>query len=592
MDSMRICDVESDFSGRFAVVSEQKMPPERRPHQQHQQQQHQQHHQKQVTTTVPAKNEYYPTMEAVPKTLSTSASPATTTASAPVAIVPNLATPIPAPRERETVSPPKEGKKGKKNKKKKGSKSGSSSSNEEGQVEVEEFPVLAPTKSSHFEMPPLKPVKVAKSREVTPSKEEELIEIKKDEKVDILAEALPSKEVESRTCSAKTKSPPSVLEKSTEDISTHSDEFQEITNTKHETDEEEIEEEEEDEEEPFFIREKSESVEREEEETAPPNFKFNPDSSSAARPKMPSWMDDLIKSEPGSNPILKGIESAEKKYDEPSTSSAAGTIPKSSSTGFHLNFLRDAAGPSFKEKAPSFNLEDSSEDDFDFKPAYSRKAKKTKVKESKSNPDFVNSSSYADSESSLMMEDNCSIVPKAKEPTEGWSFEADDLDVNRIINEVVNNHGISAIEHPKPEEGEEEEKTRENLIFKFENELALKDDEDDDEEEEEAGAGNGKNPVLKSASLEDLKDALADDTTEDDSENDFKPASRSGKKMTTSLNVSFDEESLIPSSTARENLASSGLSGTSVGSTSDGSSVGNSPNPKKNKGKSKKKKRR
>ena len=93
-------------------------------------------------------------------------------------------------------------------------------------------------------------------------------------------------------------------------------------------------------------------------------------------------------------------------------------------------------------------------------------------------------------------------------------------------------------------------------------------------------------------SLEDLKDALANDSNQEDSESDFKPANRaestSNKKMTTSLNVTFDEESLIPSATARENIAS----GTSVGSTSDGSSVGNSPNPKKNKGKSKKKKRR
>merc|ERR1719188_1930253 len=100
-----------------------------------------------------------------------------------------------------------------------------------------------------------------------------------------------------------------------------------------------------------------------------------------------------------------------------------------------------------------------------------------------------------------------------------------------------------------------------------------------------------------SVSLDDLNDALNDDvggaattTTDNDSESDFKECSsgaygeelRSRKKMTTSLNVKFDEDT---KTTERGGGGGGGMSvsaiGIGSGSTSE-SSVGNSPNPKKN----------
>merc|ERR1712158_342673 len=78
---------------------------------------------------------------------------------------------------------------------------------------------------------------------------------------------------------------------------------------------------------------------------------------------------------------------------------------------------------------------DTSEDDLEvsFTPALSRRA---------------SGASFADSESSIIDDDESNSENKGinvdcaeesnKTNQEGWSFEADDLDVNRLIAEVVN----------------------------------------------------------------------------------------------------------------------------------------------------------
>jgi len=272
---------------------------------------------------------------------------------------------------------------------------------------------------------------------------------------------------------------------------------------------------------------------------------------SEAKPSIPSWVND------SSSAIIKGIHSSSQLWEQDSEDDVM-----SRSTGFETAKKSTASA---RQMLPSVE-DQSSEDDTEFKPALSRRQRKQKIKESQNEGEMRSrAGSFADSESSLALADQ---QPPA-DPKEGWSFEADELDVDRLIDEVVGGGGAR--------EDVDEEKTALEDVFKFDSELALKavkhdQDEDDDEEE-----GARKMTV----SLDDLKDAL--DADEDDEEEEG-----SKRKMTSSLNVSFDEESLIPTAQARESLsnASSGC----VGSTSE-SSVSSSPNPKKG-GKGKKKKRK
>ena len=78
------------------------------------------------------------------------------------------------------------------------------------------------------------------------------------------------------------------------------------------------------------------------------------------------------------------------------------------------------------------------------------------------------------------------------------------------------------------QETEEEEKTPLEDVFKFDSELAKDEmDEDEDEDNKEDDIENENKKM--SVSLDDLKDALNDDSvTTDDSESDFKECSSGG----------------------------------------------------------------
>jgi hypothetical protein len=176
---------------------------------------------------------------------------------------------------------------------------------------------------------------------------------------------------------------------------------------------------------------------------------------------------------------------------------------------------------------------------------------------------------------------------------EGWSFEADDLDVDRLISEVTSDK-------------RKDEITSLDDVFKFDSELALA-SPGGSSSGGDVGASNlaeqhdiaallagRRKLVKKTLSLEDLEDALVDEANTTDSESDAAgvavDSKLSARKMVTSLNVTFDEDNLISSEAARETLGTLTAAGTSASESS--SSVGNSPNPRKVKGKSKKKKKR
>lgn len=490
MDSMKVCDVDSDFTGRFAVVQK----PSRK-----------------ETMLEPIKAEVV--VPEVPK-------------AAPTQEVP------PASSNKSN----KKGKKNKKNKNKGSSKS--SSSADEFQVEEDPMPFTFQKKLS-----------TAQERETTPLEQEMTVsfpwrdDTNDDDKLvqalvestqdidlmsssDIRTDEQPQVEMEPKDEETAAK------EQEEEEVSTHSDEFQEITNRKASddtTEDDDEEEEEESESEPFKI-----------------------DHETSAKPDVPFWVDDILKDKSTDNAILSSIEKAEQKYD----------IKKkmSQSTGFVI--ARSTSQPA------TLNSEsvDSSEDDLEFKPVSNGRRRKKQPPQLNLRPSMSyteafrsRGSSFADSESSFNGEEVARDQDK-----EGWSFEADDLDVNKFLAEAASAATSPPVD-PEAEEGVSGEKPQLEDVFKFDSEIAAA--------EVQEGVRVSKQ---NAASLEDLNEALMDD--DDDEANN--------EKMTSSLNVTFDEDNLVSSSSARESM---GLS-TSIGETTD-SSVGNSPNPKKNKGKKKKKKR-
>ena len=183
----------------------------------------------------------------------------------------------------------------------------------------------------------------------------------------------------------------------------------------------------------------------------------------------------------------------------------------------------------------------SSEDDLEFKPVISSKKKRKKNK-SQSSTNSELGSSFADSESSdahMELASNGASNIASKSNTEGWSFEADDLDVNKLLAEVSPSN-------------QEEEKAALEDVFKFDSELG----------------------------------------PEDSSVNDKStPASGVVINMSTSLN---NYEISSGGNEAKSLSQSMTYGGCSTTTSNSESSVGNSPNPRassKKKGKSKKKKR-
>ena len=212
-----------------------------------------------------------------------------------------------------------------------------------------------------------------------------------------------------------------------------------------------------------------------------------------------------------------------------------------------------------------------------------------------------------------------------KEEKEGWSFEADDIDVNRLIDEVVGQQQQQISEESElllqPAEVEipattsaTAEKTPLEDVFKFDSELATIETKTASDEDDDEGVAvlqrPLKQPVAKALSLDDLNDALAETTTDDEegghtgasasaavTDDEESSSTKKTVKMSTSLNVTFDEDSLISAGQAREKAAVVAAGGSAVDSSGGGgSSVGSSPNPKSSggggkKGKKKKKKR-
>jgi hypothetical protein len=295
---------------------------------------------------------------------------------------------------------------------------------------------------------------------------------------------------------------------------------------------------------------------------------------SSAKPSVPTWINDMLKNSESSNAILKGIETAGKMWEDSSEMSHSG--------GFEV---RKSSSSSSSRQLPQ--EDQSSEDDMEFRPALSRRQRKLKMSKSTDESSHIQirsrAGSFADSESSLPMSRSLDEEVK-QDPKEGWSFEADDLDVDKLIDEVVGGAAAANVV-------DEEKKTPLDELFKFDSELALKagDAGEDNDEEEEEDDDKVEGARKMTVSLDDLNDALEEEEEEENHERKVSTA-KDSRKMTASLNVSFDEESLIPSAEARKSLSTATSSSAGVGSTSE-SSVGSSPNPKKNKGKRKKKKK-
>ena len=345
---------------------------------------------------------------------------------------------------------------------------------------------------------------------------------------------------------------------------TPSDEFTEMKNVNAEKICDNFGETEEDEEENFFVREKkSESPETDEDEAEeqqpiPANL--------VASPKMVSCFEEMF-GPVNQTSIVKSIEFAKQLYGDDDEEDDADVRMVTSG------------------KKESYNV-DSSEDDLEFKPA-PRRQKRSKKKDDYDDEPGTPASCYADSESSTVDD-----PPLASSKPEGWSFEADDIDITKLIAEVVNQQQQSYQETSMMTSAtlhNVEEKTSLDEIFKFDSELVVShnqqqhqidiananDDYDDDDDDKLSNV------------------AAATNETTDDSENDFQdvaPSSKS-KVMSTSLNVTFEEAAKSDDGLrGATSLTQSLVCGSTT--SADSSSVGDSPNPKKNKNKSKRKKRR
>ena len=243
------------------------------------------------------------------------------------------------------------------------------------------------------------------------------------------------------------------------------------------------------------------------------------------------------------NDIVKSIEKANLLYD--------GGDKKDFSKLFK---------PSSVGNGMADNLVCSSEDDLEFKPVTSGRKNKKKQK-NKNNTDSAKTdsscsvelgSSFADSESS-----DAQMQEKSTSNTEGWSFEADDLDVNKLLSEVIPptvQDESGAAPSMVAEVQLVEEKAALEDVFKFDSEL-------------------GSNESKK-ASVPTELNSMSTSLHCDDSQNDSQNSDEKSNSLSQSMTY--------------------GGCSTATSSNNDESSAANSPNPRaasKKKGKSKKKKR-
>ena len=352
------------------------------------------------------------------------------------------------------------------------------------------------------------------------------------------------------------------------------------------------------------------------------------------------------------NDIINKIKLAERIYDNnteddeiPEKEDKKKT-PKSFAAALNADLHMSAKGILTNKPKPSKHSvsADTSEDDLEvtFQPALSRKQRRQK-KHSATKIDLTrrtSGASFADSESSLIDEENVTCLDDEqnssfenqdssankgansievdsthKSNQEGWSFEADDLDVNRLIAEVVNDTVVTApsfIESLASNQNEKqnlEEKACLDEVFKFDSELAIAasvgvaNSEDDEKMEVEKNKWNNLN--------------ADEETSEDDNASNtiLNSSKQKNNKMSKSLNVKVDTENNkidkdTGTSSDNDNNVSSSAGGASKnqntnkgitnlsqslvlteGTTSE-SSVGNSPNPRKTTKKSKKQKKK
>ena len=352
--------------------------------------------------------------------------------------------------------------------------------------------------------------------------------------------------------------------------------------------------------------------------------------------------------------IINKIKLAEKIYDnnteeeelpEKSTTKKA---PRSFASALNADLHLSAKGFVTDNKKPYKHPKsaETSEDDLEItiQPSLSRKQKRQK-KHAAAKTDLsrrTSGASFADSESSLIDEDernlsfeseDCSsakdvnqvdIATGNKPNQEGWSFEADDLDVNRLIAEVVNDTtvtGASFIEGSAMNQNEKhslEEKACLDEVFKFDSELAVAgnvgsaNSEDDDNMED----CTNQNDKTKDSKNQWNNLNTEEETSEDDNTSNIISNPAKNSKMSKSLNVkvdvennkiekdgSSDNDNAVSSTTygsnkiqynskGLANLSQSLVLGTTTEGTTSESSVGNSPNPRKTTKKSKKQKKK
>ena len=575
-DVMVISDVDTDFTGRFAVVSTAaKKPHQQNQQQQQQQNQYQQQHQKQQQQKElyqqKQKEQYLlqqqQQQQQQQQSMQTSAEKKREAVQLPVDKPEDKKVELPAeiPTSASKPGGNKTGKgKGKKNRKGKSSEDSADDSSSSNNAAISTRDVSKPQKEcdSDFDFVPLKPAKREFNfdpfktddfcREVSPKIEEEVFELTSnnlksqsddDATEDLLADALLSVvDDEMQRCH---------VEPTERAISpTPSEEFKEMKSASNNIDVEPDFEE--DEEENFFVREtKSSSPEPEE-----------------ADPIVLTGFETLLGSATG-NSIVKSIEFAAQLYGDEDDENDSAEIEESEKSSTRL-FNRSSQQNKKK-------VDDSSEDDVEFKPVSRRQKRSTKKEDQDEDYDpGTPASNYADSESSLL--DDQPPMCGGPEKQEGWSFEADDLDISRLIAEVVIHQ--QKMQQDSSEVASGEEKTALDDIFKFDSELVatsrcdLENDDDDDD-------------------CEDDKSSNIATSTTDDSENDYQVATGPTKKiMSTSLNVGYEEASATTGSDLRGATSLTQSLNCAETTSAESSSVGNSPNPKKNKNKSKRKKRR
>jgi len=220
----------------------------------------------------------------------------------------------------------------------------------------------------------------------------------------------------------------------------------------------------------------------------------------------------------------------------------------------------------------------SSDDDFFFRPVYKKKGKRQKQKEQESDDSFrtCKEGSVADSESENIVQDQKqeTLIDEEAIKETGWSFEDDEMDVNKLLSEVVGD-GESPVTNSPEETGEE--RTALEDVFRFDSEIA--DEETDMKQPSTEGTS-------KSLSIDDLNDALKDET-----DSDAEGAVHVGNRRRCESMTTDDENG---SEANRNKSLGTSMSSSYAGTTSASEgSVSNSPNPRatKSKGKKGKKKR-